>query len=58
MLGYLKNDLDYLPWKTVEIHLDNVISVLEYRRSFKPISVIHFILKTNKQTILSIKIMS
>jgi len=40
MLGYLKNELDYLPWKTLEIHLENVISVLEYRRSFKSISVI------------------
>jgi len=38
VLSYLVRENNYIPWKTVSKHLHDIISVLEYRRSFYPVS--------------------
>lgn len=39
-IGFLKNEREYLPWKTAIKHATDLASVLEYRRSFIPVSVL------------------
>ena len=42
-LLYLENESDYLPWRAVYHHLNNMLSILEYRRSFFEVAVRAFI---------------
>ena len=40
ILSYLRNERDYLPWRTVYKHLFDLSEILQYRREFIDISVI------------------
>ncbi len=39
IIKYLKNETHYLPWKVVHLHLDYILSILEYKKSFYQVSV-------------------
>ena len=38
-LIFLLRERDYLPWKTLNFHLNEIISVLEYKKPFYQVSV-------------------
>ena len=39
IIKYLSNETNYLAWKTVHVHLDYMLSVLQYKKSFYQVSV-------------------
>lgn len=38
MLSYLRDEFDYLPWKTVNKHVKDMVDILDYRPSFYAVS--------------------
>ncbi len=41
VVSYLySNEKDYLPWKTLSKHLNDLLSVLDYKQTFYPIAVV------------------
>ena len=39
IIKYLSNETNYLVWKTVHVHLDYMLSILQYKKSFYQVSV-------------------
>jgi hypothetical protein len=39
ILSYLRKEKDYLPWKTVSKHVNDMVDILDYRPSFYAVSV-------------------
>ena len=37
-LNYLENENDYLPWRTVYKHLNDIIDILEFKQPFNQLS--------------------
>ena len=39
VLSYLTRETDYIPWRTVYVHINEMVKILEHRKSFYPVSV-------------------